>query len=164
MIEKEAQGNSLFIIGSLEELPERSFPIPKNDKENSFLTLGKSILIGKNNPKYKADRLRYDLKVIGEYAIEGTWLRRINYDVLFVQEAYANKASTIQNITEGIEKYGEIGFYLNWSGDIDGDHIPDLVLSQTSNHGGTMYFFLSSEAESGKLLKLVSEVWSWCGC
>ena len=128
------------------------------------MTIGKSVLIGENNPGYKADHLHYTLKVIGEYAVEGAWLRRVTYDVLVVRKRNANKSTMIQNITEGIEKFGEIGFYLYWSGDIDGDHIPDLVLSQASNHQGALYFFLSSEAESGKLLKLVSETWSWCGC
>ena len=49
--------------------------------------------------------------------------------------------------------------YLSWYGDFDMDNKPDFILETSSN----MFFFLSSKAEKGDMVKLVSH-FTFCEC
>jgi hypothetical protein len=63
-----------------------------------------------------------------------------------------------QTILEG--DWGPTNFYVDWYGDLDMDGKPDFILSKSTRK----YLFLSSMAEKGQLVKLVSVEFVEEGC
>ena len=60
-------------------------------------------------------------------------------------------------------EFGE-GYELEYCGDIDGDMKPDIIIRSCSTKGCNSVLFLSSKAESGKLLRKVSDYSFYSDC
>ena len=82
---------------------------------------------------------------------------------------YSHNRLIIRDIKSGAWHYltdqdmylGEIK--IDWCGDIDGDKIPDLMLTDMSDHGMGTMLFLSKNAGKWKYLKLAG-VYYWGDC
>lgn len=83
----------------------------------------------------------------GEAVLKNGVMYAENERVIFVKGERDNGLTNYkhQDLTDCLYRNGEGGYVLHFAGDINGDGVPELVLSEGNTKVGHVYFFMSNE-------------------
>lgn len=106
------------------------------------------IKIGTRRQIYSTTDRSFELVCTGEVKYDPPWMAREKERVLFITEVRdgANRKYIQQDLTDCLLQYGEVGYYLHFVGDLNGDNIPELILSEGDTKMGVTYYFVSNAA------------------
>ena len=122
----------------------------------------KSITIGTRQTLLRTKNNYFELACTGKVELAPYSFIRNEEKIYFLKtEISGGQSNYTEQELKGILKYGEIGYYLLFAGDLNGDGIPEIILSEGDNHSGTLYYFLSNERGE---LELQSTTWSFDKC
>jgi hypothetical protein len=89
----------------------------------------------------------FSLACTGEVELKQGWMTRKNEKIIFQKMEFdgSQRHYSQQDLTECILQYGEVGYMIHFAGDLNNDGIPELIISEGTTHGGTVYYFQSNE-------------------
>lgn len=154
-----AEGPFKLYLCMEQELPEGRIPNRGYllDEDGISLKIGDFQDLGQDGAN------RFSLYCLGTVEFNPPFLERKNERLVFVTETkeHGQRQYLQQDLTKDILQYGEVGYQILFSGDLNRDGVPDLILREASTKSGTIYFFMSNEKGE---LELQSRNWSWSKC
>ncbi len=116
------------------------------------------IRIGTNRQLYSDKGFNYSIVFAGEYLYEG-YLTRTK-ERIYLQRKTVTSTTTWE-LSQFLDGYGEYGYQLHFVGDINGDDIPEIIISEATTQYATFYYIMSNS--QGKL-ELQSKTYSDSKC
>lgn len=123
----------------------------------------KYITVNSKYPLIRIEENQFDLVGTGTVELRNGYLGISDKELIFLKTEIqnGNKKYYEQNLTKSIIGYGEVGYKIEFVGDLNRDGVPELILSEADNRSGTLYYFLSNEKGE---LELQSLTWSYSKC
>lgn len=138
-----------ILVCSQDEIKEGEINghILENDREYLKIGIQKRLL--------RIGDVEFSLVCTGEVEPNSTGLIRKNEKIIFLTTEIdgSRRHSVQQDLSDCIYQFGEVGYQIQFAGDLNNDGIPELIISGGTTHGGSIYYFRSSK--EGKL-ELVS--------
>lgn len=99
----------------------------------------------------------------GTVTLKDGYLERTNEELFFVKTTLdgGNRSYFEQNLSQSILKYGEVGYKVEFAGDLNRDGVPELIISEADTRKSALYFFLSN-AEGNLVLQSIT--WGYSNC
>ena len=130
-----------IIICSQDEINEGEI------KGSLFFDQIEYLKIGIQKQLLRIGNREFSLVCTGEVTLKPPILIRKNEKVTFVTNEIdgPRRIYKQQDLTDCILQYGEVGYQIHFFGDLNNDGFPELIISEGSNHGGTVYYFKSNK-------------------
>jgi hypothetical protein len=127
------------------------------NKKNEYLKINSKISLVRINQN------QYDIVCAGTAQLKEGSLNRINEEIYFLRTEIdgGNRQYYEQNLSNVILKYGEVGYKVEFAADLNGDGVPELIISEGDNRSGSLYYFLSNSQGN---LELQSITWTFSKC
>ena len=146
-----------IIICTQDKFEEGQLNAKLFDFQSKYLKIGDQIRL------LQIDNVEYSLVCTGEVSLNKGWILRKNEKIILLKTEIigSNRKYTQQDLSDCIHKYGEIGYKIHFAGDLNKDKVPELIISEGSTKGGTVYYFISNK--NGELeLKSTTGISSKC--
>ncbi len=114
-------------------------------------------------PLARINQNQFDIVCTGIVALKGGYLDRVKEEIYFLRTEIDGGSRTYheQNLSKAILQYGEVGYKVEFSADLNGDGIPELIFSEADTRSGSLYYFLSNSLGD---LELQSITWTFSKC
>ena len=106
------------------------------------------ISIGRGEIIMRTPKYHYSLICTGEVQLDDHMgFTRINERLYFVTEEIdgSRRHYKKQDLTDCILKFGEVGYKLEFSGDLNNDGIPEIIFYEADTRESIMYYFMSNK-------------------
>jgi hypothetical protein len=115
----------------------------ENDKEY--------LKIGNQKRLIRIGDFNFSLICTGEVELIPPSLIRKNEKIIFLTTEIEGprRHYVQQDLSDCISQFGEVGYHIHFAGDLNDDGIPELIISEGTTHGASVYYFRSNE--QGKL-------------
>lgn len=112
------------------------------DEMEDNLTIGNKVEVLRTK-----DRV-FSLICTGEVELESHLdFSRKNEKIYFVTEEVVGTRRLLssQDLSDCIQKFGEVGYSIVFAGDLNNDGIPEVILYEATTQNGRMYYFMSNK-------------------
>ena len=107
--------------------------------------------IGTQKRLVRIGDFEFSLACTGEVELNPPSLIRKNEKIIFLTTDIdgSRRHYFQQDLSDCISQFGEVGYQIHFAGDLNNDGIPELIISEGTTHGRSVYYFRSNE--EGKL-------------
>lgn len=143
-----------ILICTQEEVKEGEVQGQLFENERAYLKVGTKkelISIGKAS---------FSLVFTGEVVLKPPILIRKNERVIFLTTLFVGPERHYiqQDLTDCLSQFGEVGYQVHFAGDLNGDGIPELILSEATTRQASVYYFRSNQDGQLELVSITGAV------